>query len=138
MKTIPKEFIEGSIQDRQKAFLEDTIKYFNSLNRCEKERENSKSALCIYSAIDEVKTGCAIGRWLEPDLAKSLDDSEGYSTAVDDYLIFNSLPEWMRNLDQKFLFEVQRLHDSSNFWNNSGISSDGETQANLIREKFGL
>jgi hypothetical protein len=111
----------------QLAFLEDTIKHFNSTNRGLKTSGGYK---CSYYA------GCAIGRHLTKELCIRLDNF-GFS-AVHDKAIFDLLPQELQALGIKFLSMVQDLHDNENNWDEKGLTTQGLEVANDIKKYFGL
>ena len=122
------------LQQKQLALLEDTVKFFNSENRCINQYGG-----CNYYL--EGKEGCAIGRKIEDkELCKELDKGLGpdLESAVDKISVFNRLPDNLKELGQKFLYRLQRLHDDGENWIRSGISSKGEIIVKDIKETFNL
>lgn len=126
MKIAPKTFLEGPLGARRYAFILDEANHFNSKNR------SNTPASCLYSPAHENTEGCAIGRWLPPDLQRKLDITGN----VLDLRAFNSLPEWMIDLGRDFLYECQVLHDTLNCWCETGLSVDGERKFNEIVNKY--
>lgn len=111
--------------------LEETIKTYNSDNRsvingCGRE-------VCCYSP-SEKSPGCAIGRKISKKLAKKLDKfmNEGTGSVKNDE-IYNLLPKKLRCLGRVFLNDIQRLHDRSVNWNQSGLTEDGKLMAENIK-----
>lgn len=127
-------------------FLLDEIEYYSSnvKKRC------INSIGCFYSSTNvgnsDISEGCAIGRHLEPELRKKIDEQfslsdilpAGESSSVRNDVIFNQLPEWMKELGQDFLVKCQRLHDLSTYWDESGLSPEGKSQLFKIIELFKL
>ena len=68
-----------------------------------------------YPPTGSQSDGCAIGRFLEPELARKLDNQEDYKSGVSSDNIFQQLPSWMKDLGQDFLTDLQFLHDSKYF-----------------------
>ena len=114
-----------SQSELQLAFLEDTIKHYNSTNR----------GVVIYCGCSYT-AGCAIGRHLSKELCEKLDDCE--SNGVSNTLVFNQLPADLQALGQEFLTLIQKLHDSSEYWDEKGLSSKGLEKANNIKDYFKL
>ena len=52
--------------------------------------------------------------------------------------VFDSLPTWMQDLGQDFLYDVQRLHDLKNYWSDKGLSSDGLKFVEIIKQKYDI
>ncbi len=127
-KQIPENFITGSIIERRRAFLDNTVKFFNKQNLCLDEKGD-----CFY--FSEKFDGCAIGRWLEEDLAKKLDENL-YCSGLILASIFIEIPEWMKELGQNFLVKVQGLHDNLDNWNENGLNFLGEDNKNNIYLEF--
>ena len=94
--------------------LQDAIDYY--WGRPERKCIN-ENRVCVYSPREGSKSeGCAIGRLLPPALANKLDNYPG-ATGVSNIDVFLDLPNWMQDLGQEFLSELQSLHDSSYFSN---------------------
>ena len=122
------------LQKKQLNLLEETVKFFNSENRC-----ITQYGGCNYYL--EGKDGCAIGRKIEDkELCKELDKGLGpdLESGVDKILVFSRLPDNLKELGQKFLHRLQRLHDDQENWNYSGISPKGEDVVKDIKEIFNL
>lgn len=111
-------------------FLLDTAEYYNSKNRA-----IGKDKLCVYSCTNESE-GCAIGRFLTKAMARKFDNYS--NSSIQNNEIFNSLPEDLRNLGQDFLLKIQELHDGKSYWTLKGLSSDGKTKVQNIKNKFYL
>lgn len=122
------------LQQKQLAFLEDTIGHYNINNRCVKYGE------CRYSpksiGLEGISEGCAIGRHLTEKLALSLD--KGSNTVVYKPEVFKKLPGSLRKLGKDFLSEVQCLHDNTRNWDESGLSVEGENKVRMINLQFNL
>lgn len=122
------------LKERQESFLNATIEYYGkdpSKFRCLDDYLG-----CRYRPIENTETkGCAIGRYLNCDTQISLDAIG----AIDDVYLDskeNLLPEWMRDLGENFLMDVQTLHDTNAYWNDSGLSSKGKDWANHIKKRI--
>lgn len=88
--------------------LQDTIDYYwgKPERKCVVSKE---SDTCQYSAND-TSLGCAIGRLVDKKLARQLDIA---NNSVNEKQVFDSLPLWLQNHGQKFLIELQHIHDFS-------------------------
>lgn len=120
----------------KKEFLEDTIAYYSE----DVNRRCIKGTKCLYSPLNAdkkgISKGCAIGRHLDEELQLTLDDAD--YTAVDGDEVFDSLPTWMQDLGQDFLYDVQRLHDLKNYWSDKGLSSDGLKFVEITKQKYDI
>lgn len=114
--------------------LNETVSFYNFNNRSvDVETKN-----CFYYL--EGKEGCAIGRKIsDKELCKELDKriSSGCS-GVNNSIVFNSLPEELKILGQRFLSYIQGLHDANSYWDESGLSELGKTQVDYIKKNFNL
>ena len=116
--------------------LYDTVHHYNLNNRC------VTSARCTYSPITigkENSEGCAIGRWLVPELALQIDKERADgSSGIVQIINLYPFPDWMKKLDIKFLKELQRLHDVNSNWIETGLSVSGKYCVRDICENFDL
>ncbi len=118
------------IKQRRRAFVLDVAGFYNSNNRS--VGPNS----CLYSAGPN-SPGCAIGRCLGASTAALFDfqgagtSSNGGSGILNHIFpkayLWKRVPVWMREMEPKFLRDVQRLHDDSSYWTENGLSSGGRT-----------
>lgn len=127
----------STIKEKQLAFLEETVNHYNSTNRC----VNTSNGECYYHPatldLEGVSQGCAIGRHLDPELAKRLD-IEFNRVPVSDDKVFVLLPDNLKELGEEFLSHIQLLHDTDPYWNTTGLSKQGEIFVDRIKEQFGL
>lgn len=111
------------------AFLQDTITYYTTdVNRRAVEKDDYGFVNCSYKTTDGRK--CAIGRHL-------LDNNislEGKSVTSE--IVQSLLPEEIKLLGIDFLWAIQRLHDENAFWNEFGLSKEGQLELNDIKFKF--
>lgn len=122
------------LKDRRRSFLRSTIEHFGrdpKNNRCEHPLRG-----CKYEPNEDSKSkGCAIGRFLDTKTQIALDVigdiQEIYS---EDHA--SLLPDWMRDLGEDFLFDIQELHDGGSYWGEVGLSKDGERQVKFIRKRI--
>lgn len=112
-----------TLKEKQLSFLVETAEHYTAYNRCV-----DINGVCTYSPAIVGKVGesegCAIGRKLDTDLALKLDRL-GSGASVKNKVIWNLLPEDMRELGQDFLSFVQDLHDTERYWNYMGLSEQG-------------
>lgn len=116
----------------QEEFLLSTIEYYSA----DTNRRNKTPYVCCYFPLKPNSEGCAIGRWLKPELAKELD-SMGY-TAVKRQEVFNRLPIKLKKLTSSFLQDIQELHDYDSYWEESGLSKEGIEKVNQIIKNYKL
>jgi hypothetical protein len=109
----------NKLQINQMTFLMETVNHYNLKNRGMNE-----NGQCCYVG------GCAIGRHLPKELAKILDTFG--NTSISNTEVFNLLPDNLKALGQSFLQSVQFLHDSSDFWDNTGLTDVGQIRVKLI------
>jgi hypothetical protein len=111
------------IKKRREAFLDDTAAYYNINNRGINDRGN-----CSYSA------GCAIGRFLNPDLARTLDNKGSiFSCGIE---VIGQLPLWMQEMGGEFLESVQIFHDDEFYWDDNGLNRCGLNMLQQLKEKY--
>lgn len=117
--------------------LQDVISYFSK--NPVKYRSKSLYEKCSYQS-NGVTAGCAIGMYIDQDLAKELDDCEDSSISEISYNIniFQKLPEWMKIMPIDFLSELQALHDNDFNWDKNNLSKDGIDTVKEICENFDL
>lgn len=94
---------------------------------------------CYYSpdTVGKEKTsqGCAIGRLLNKDLKKYLDYNFGLCGISNDVL-FIELPEWLQEYDKEFLKHLQNFHDFNIYWSDKGLTEEGDSHYNYMRDKI--
>jgi len=111
----------NEIQKKRLAVLESTLNYFTSKNRAE------LVTACLYSPIEGVSEGCAVGRLKE--LCKQLDKLGGVSNDK----VFDKLPSELQEMGRAFLSHLQTLHDVDNNWTETGLSPLGEETVKKIK-----
>ena len=118
--------------------LQDVISYFSK--NPVKYRSKSLYGKCGYQS-NGVTAGCAIGMYIDQDLAKELDDYED-SSILEIFeqckSSFQKLPEWMKIMPIDFLSELQALHDNDFNWDKNNLSKDGIDTVKEICENFEL
>lgn len=125
----------NELAQKRLAFLKETAAHYNSTNRC------STAQGCRYSPVtlhlQGKSEGCAIGRKLDPELALALDNTP-HGGVVNAARIWKQLPAWMQELEEDFLRDVQQLHDTSDYWDDNGISKLGKIWFDNIIRKYGI
>ena len=95
--------------------LNDAIAYY--WGKPERRCVNDIGNCVYYPPTGSQSEGCAIGRFLTPELARKLDNAEDNNSGVIYSNIFQQLPTWMKDLGQNFLKDLQILHDERRFEN---------------------
>lgn len=119
----------------QKEFLLDTIAYYSE----DTERRCVTEDGCYYSPLtinNKKSDGCAIGRWLDPNVAVNLD-SLGCKPVIN-YVVTSVLPEKLLKLGVDFLKDIQELHDEDTYWYSDGLSRYGKNKVNSIIDTWNL
>jgi len=119
-------------------FLLDMLDYYTvdpEGRRCRNNKE------CVYSSKSISKTsseGCAIGRHLNPDLAKQLDE-DTIGDIIDVFSMRKEyLPDWMQIMGKEFLSSCQTLHDSNRYWTDKELTHEGRRQLKFIVMQYDL
>lgn len=114
--------------------LNETVEYYSAdpLNRICKTDEK-----CVYNpktiGKEGTSEGCAVGRLLPPELSLKLDnDFNNVPVTRED--LFDILPEDVKNYGRSFLGSLQQLHDSSVYWNSTGLSEAGRERVKTITQ----
>lgn len=114
---------------KQEVF-DDTIKYYSE--------DPSRRAVCpdndgcfYWSATSDKR--CAIGRLIPEDLAKEFAKANLPVTCI-----FSKLPNELQVHGEKFLTDLQFLHDIRRFWDGVGLSEQGKEHVALLRTRHGL
>lgn len=112
------------------ALLEDTVKYYSE--------DTSRRAMgkidCEYLTEDGRK--CAVGRFLVEDFGyKSFNTC---TSVTDLYATYGSTDEFLipeyRGYDIDFWVKLQQLHDTEPFWNDEGLTDEGNASVERIKE----
>lgn len=112
--------------------LRNTVKRYNKNNRA-----TYGSGQCAYLTKDGKR--CAIGAEISKKKAKLLESNVlGHGTGVEEYENFEVLPKRLRDMGQEFLMGIQDLHDTVSYWNEKGLSEDGETRVKEICKEFDI
>lgn len=122
--------MEQTISNTRQELLENTINYFNSKNRAV-----DGDGACNYYMIDGRR--CAIGKELTEELARELDGNYADSGVIE-YEIFERLPKRLKDMGEVFLSKIQHLHDTSIFWNKTGLTNEGKEHVRIIKQEYNL
>lgn len=127
----------NTLQQQRLEFLEETVAFYNSKNRCSIKHFNEKETCQYYI---EGFPGCAIGRHVpDKNLCNNWDYGfNGISISVEDEDVMKALPKRLTLLGANFLREIQCLHDKVDNWNDSGISEIGLIAVNVIKRLYDL
>jgi hypothetical protein len=104
-------------------------------------RAKTKLGNCVYY---DVVTGnrCAIGILIPEEDAKYLNTVYKYKSITELYGIRNELefPESLRKLfkdhDDKFLQDVQDIHDGDNYWDHIGLTQRGVNAIDRLKDRY--
>jgi hypothetical protein len=114
-----------TIQERRLEILK-----WEKENRTSQNRAVDKSLACRFSG----EFGCGVGRLIEDkDLCARLD-SLGGEAGVCNQLVFEQLPDNVKELGQNFLLDLQKLHDGGHYWTPNGLSDDGNDFMTRLEE----
>lgn len=91
---------------------------------------------------------CAVGRCMTDDALDELANSPGSIRTVlvtstlqpgttQQQLLDSWLQECYRGHDPEFWFQLQKLHDTSGFWDGQGLTSSGELFVFTLLARFG-
>lgn len=114
--------------------LDSTIKFYNSTNRA---MQNTGG--CYYHlqlAGEDKPRRCAIGREISEELAITLDLNNDGAVSDDD--VFDKLPSRLQDMGQMFLQDVQLLHDDEKYWDENGLSEEGEQEVERLIKQYNL
>jgi hypothetical protein len=112
------------VSKTKEELLENTINHFNANNRA-----TDRWGRCQYLTEDGRR--CAIGIEVSLKLAKSINQGK----TVGNEELFNSLPQRLKDMGQNYLLSIQQLHDSGLNWNETGLSTRGESCVESIKSR---
>lgn len=110
--------------------IEETANHYNSENRAV-----NKGWECVY----ETHTGerCAVGRCMtEETLTKYKNSCKPVLDLYKETILDNLLKEKYRGHGVYFWEDIQRFHDKSYYWNESGLTGWGERYKQKLIEKY--
>lgn len=119
---------------QKRELLVSTVQHYTTENRA------LVNGVCLYSCTTN-SLGCAIGRFLEPEVALAFDNVPGGAgigiiAKMEEYK--QLLPNWMLELGIHFLSEIQKLHDCLYCWDTNGITEEGKHRVSNICTTFDL
>lgn len=82
--------------------------------------------------------GCAIGMYLPVEVCKKLDGTGSIDMVLHTVTKRKLLPEWMLEMDDRFLGTIQNLHDIPGYWTETGLSSSGIQYVKDICKQYKL
>jgi len=123
-----------TITQKEKEILLETISFYNSKNR----GYDDASGNCVYEGTDGNR--CAVGRCMTDEgikFANTFPNDEGSDVNVinEKVNIDSLLQEKYQGVSLSFWKNLQILHDSSNSWDESGITDFGKVN---VRNYFGV
>jgi hypothetical protein len=128
---------QKTLQEKRLAFLNDTLAYYeadpvNRRNAALGDTGCGNHAECTYAPQHAGTEGCAIGRHLPLELAKRLDYWS--DSSVNNPIVFNRLPDALKELGKVFLGDMQHLHDRGPLWIENDCQTDtaAERRANYV------
>ena len=114
-------------------FLIETATHFNINNRCYGQ------STCYYIPPEGVcSEGCAIGRKLTQEEKDEVKEHDLNESGFDELIGVLNMPEYFCGMPQSFVEDCQDLHDTTSYWNESGLSDLGKKAFYRISENFGL
>jgi len=122
-----------SIIEKQLELLEETVAYYSKHPRCVGVNLNNL-LVCKYDSRSlNIKgtTGCAIGRKCKPALRKKLDELR---ESLEE--LFDRLPILLNELGYGYLFQLQILHDTNEYWNNQVLTEEGIEYVNDFKNEI--
>ena len=125
--------MEKTLQEKQLAFLEETVAFYSINPRCVILGEGGMET-CRYFA--DGLSGCAIGRHVK-DKQICMDWDESALTVSS---IFQDLPISLNELGRGFLQNIQDLHDNNDYWDEetNGLSQEGINKVKSIKQEHYL
>ena len=109
--------------------IEETAAFYNLSNRA---HINNK---CFYYNKDSTNR-CAVGRYLNDDVAFSKDEQESRASDIFKSQGFDILKEEYRIEDTSFWNRLQSFHDNADNWNSTGLSLEGENYKNELIKQY--
>lgn len=117
------------LKERRLTLIDETVSFYIINNRAETIVDGLK--MCVYSPVEGVSEGCAIGRLIaNKENCKQMDVIRG---CIDDPRLVPFIPIDIMELGIDFLARLQYLHDQGRFWNERGITEDGIDYANNLK-----
>ena len=124
--------------------LEDTVKYYSE--DTSRRATNPDSGIgCVY--LKEDGKNCAVGRWINYDNFDLQSYNEAYSITdllkldyEEDFIYTDEelfVPE-AQGFHYSFWTDLQDFHDGHKSWDESGLTSEGQTKIDKIKEKLEL
>jgi hypothetical protein len=118
-----------TIQQRRLEFLNETVNYYSEdTSRRALTTDKDGHNYCEYCTKDGRR--CAIGRVLNIDYQTSLSI---HNRSVDADVVYELVPDEIKELGRLFLSELQVLHDTDNCWDSNGLTNAGKRRVELIK-----
>ena len=114
--------LANSIKQRRLVILEDTVNHYTLKNRA-KDGNHLFGFLCVYSPVEGISEGCAIGRMIaDKDVCRKMDEIKA---CIDEKILREFIPQEVLELGITFLADLQQLHDKQIYWQNTGLTKEG-------------
>ena len=123
---------KAQLKKERRRVLEETIAAIGENGRC-----SGADGQCKYIRVRGGKVlGCAVGRLIEDkQLCRKLDRLP--DAGVSNEEAFSLLPENIQYLGQDFLVELQKLHDTSEYWDEENkLTKDGRWAVGRIKHSY--
>lgn len=113
--------------EAQELILKDTISFYNSNNR---SVSDINQLACRYNGINGKK--CAAARYMNfPENAKEFKN-------IDSRINWELLNDTAKLAGKEFMLRIQHLHDTQEYWNETGLSEIGHQQVKLLCYSFSI
>lgn len=121
---------QQQIKAKRLEILEYTVKYYSEDTK-RRAVITEPLRMCMYLTKDGRK--CAVGRLLDKEKINM-------SIVGSVHLLFRDKPEFitedMKLVGEEFLSELQDLHDISSYWDENGITDDGNKRVDIIKRIY--
>ena len=126
----------NAITQKRKEVLGIVTKHFNSTNR---STEPAPFLGCLYLSDNGSK--CAVGMFIKDEYINDKDWVMSHNDDGAKYLLDPSdeiLIEEYRGLGVEFWTDMQSLHDEAAYWDEKGLTSEGEDMVAEIEKEYAL
>lgn len=121
------------ISRTRQELLDNTIKRYA---QTPKKRATNYHGGCDYLTKDGRR--CAIGAELTELQAKKLEQKGGEIGEYGITSLFEYIPKRLKIMGLNFLLDIQGLHDTHEYWDSEGLTEEGQSRINYIKEYYNL